>query len=147
MPADVPSHNWRRADLKAAEHAIRADTLSHTRFESTQLELQDAIECSSMVMLLGSTGVGKTRLIETLVRESNALVCDVPAQPCGDCSQGAFSTCPSLFVEVPLDARAGRSLPIRCQSLRWTAERRLSLCRVAAPRLYVIPLKKPCVVR
>ena len=80
MPADVPSHNWRRADLKAAEHAIRADTLSHTRFESTQLELQDAIECSSMVMLLGSTGVGKTRLIETLVRESNALVCDVPAQ-------------------------------------------------------------------
>ena len=80
MPDDVPSRNWRRADLKAAWHAIRTDTLSHTRFESTQLELQDAIECSSMVMLLGSTGVGKTRLIETSVRESNALVSHVPSR-------------------------------------------------------------------
>ena len=80
MSADFSSHNWRRADLKAAEHGIHADTLSHTRFESTQLELQEAIERSSMVMLLGSTGVGKTRLIKTLVRESNALVSREPSR-------------------------------------------------------------------
>ena len=78
MPADAPSGRWLRADLKAAHRAIRLETLSHTHFASAQLELQEALECSSMVMLLGSTGVGKTRLAETLARESSASVSDSP---------------------------------------------------------------------
>lgn len=71
MPADAYTGRWLRADLEAAHQTILLETLSHTHFESAQLQLYDALECSPMAMLLGSTGVGKTRLIDTLARDAN----------------------------------------------------------------------------
>ena len=78
MSADARNRNWRRADLKDAHRAIGLETWSHTHFESAQRELQEAMECSSMVMLLGSSGVGKTRLVETSIREANKGVSHLP---------------------------------------------------------------------
>ena len=72
MPADAPTGKWLRADLQAAHETILLETQPHTHFESAQLQLHEVLECSPMAMLLGSTGVGKTRLIETLAAEANA---------------------------------------------------------------------------
>ena len=80
MRADVLSRKWRRADLEAAARAIEADTVSHTHFESAQMELEEALECSPIPMLLGSTGVGKTRLSVTMAKEANAIEPDVPSR-------------------------------------------------------------------
>ena len=78
MPGEPCTGGWLRADLQAAYSSICLETLPHTHFEAAELGLRSALECSSMVMLLGSTGVGKTRLAHTLAEESNARVSDLP---------------------------------------------------------------------
>ena len=78
MLDDTFHRKWRHPDLENAWHTINTATLSHTHFVSAESDLQEALECSDMPMLLGSTGVGKTRLAETLAMESNARVSQIP---------------------------------------------------------------------
>ena len=70
-----------REVLLDGRHRIETCRLNHRHFDETKARLKLALEGkSNVVFLVGTTGVGKGVLVDTLVEELNASVKDDPWQ-------------------------------------------------------------------
>ena len=79
---DFPPGDPRRELLRAPELLRGARPVPHPALRAVRRELLSAVRGSLLSLLVGMSGVGKTRLLESLVRRLNTLLgapCSIPA--------------------------------------------------------------------